>query len=113
MEMGFDHETLRTGALTGTPVTPEMLAPQAISAFDWPGLRARFIAVHALRRALISHELADDCGGSFTQAGAQVLAAARQSSSLINPTALGNLKGLQGKDASAAGLSHTGGRGQS
>ena len=99
MEMGFDPDDMLNPvrpAWADKGFSAESLAgdshPASAPLLDWSGLRARFLAAHALRRALDLSANADPAGGSFVLAGAQVLEIARQMSTPVNPTVLCNGK---------------------
>jgi hypothetical protein len=103
MDLGFDHQTL----LQGSPFAPsraaEMQPAHAVPVLDWIGLKARFIAAHALRREMHAAVLATPPGGSFVAAGAQVLDWQRKWSPDVNRTDLANVKGLSGIPTPVAG----------
>ena len=85
MELAFDHQGLNRAAqfdLAGdlNPGLP-----------DWAGIKARFLAAHALRRELAAGGSLV-AGGSFTDESAHVLAAQRESSLPVNLTASANGK---------------------
>lgn len=69
---------------------------------DWSGIKARFIAAHALRRELALTCAAEPAGGSFLAESELILAAGRvnavpgtaNSSQRVNPTASANGKPL-------------------
>jgi hypothetical protein len=108
MELGFDHQVLLQGSpfaasrVAEMPSLPTGSGP-ATSALDWAGLKARFIAVHALRREMVAERAATPPGGSFVVAGGQVLDWQRKSSPVVNPTGSGNIKGLSGIEAFVVG----------
>ena len=69
---------------------------------DWSGIKARFLAAHALRRELALAWASEPGGGSFLAESEPVLAASRGSAAInnanssraINPTASANGKPL-------------------
>ena len=71
---------------------------------DWNGIKARFLAAHALRRELLRNPDLLGAGGSFTAAAPGVLAANRQNMSGVNHTALANSKSPSAKRAACAGI---------
>ena len=98
MELGFDHQTLAR-ALDAEPQTG--------AALDWAGLRARFVAVHALRRAL-GNGHAESPGGSFIAAGSHVLAVNREVFAPVNPNASANRKATLGIELEVAAIAGQG-----
>ncbi len=70
-----------------SPVQSDVLATP-----DWFGLKARFLAAHALRREIESQGAAATAGGSFTSETAHVLASWRETSRGVNPIASANCK---------------------
>ena len=96
MEMGFDHGALRVPGDVGhdLPVQPERL--------DWRGLKARFAAAHALRRALQDGAEMQP-GGSFSTDAAGILAMNRALLSDVNPNDLANGKEPDGIEANIVG----------
>lgn len=58
---------------------------------DWAGLRARFLAIHALRRTLADHAVAPLATGSFLALGESVLTACREAPG-VNPVYSANRK---------------------
>lgn len=52
---------------------------------DWTGLRARFLAIHALRRTLAATAVTALPAGSFVLAGEAVLAECRSGGGGVNP----------------------------
>lgn len=90
MELGFDHSDLLGG----------LQSPPAESAranlLDWAGLKARFLAAHALRIELERLNAEEPPGGSFLLAGERVLSLTCSASRGVNPSALG-----KGKESSA------------
>jgi hypothetical protein len=106
MQMGFDiHEGARGSTplgqaglfgepwrADGGPAGPG-LAPVHP---DWSGIRARFVALHALRRSIESATVAAIPAGSFMAAGRAVLACARGETPAVNPICSGNGKAVAG-----------------
>jgi len=86
MDLGFDNQ-----ALLDT-VNHVVTEPGAVRHPDWTSLKARFLASHALNRALFSAAGQAAAGGSFPAAGALVLAQNRLPLSDVNLVALGNGK---------------------
>jgi hypothetical protein len=79
---------------------------------DWQEMRARLEAARLARRALGALTVrSGQAGASFDQGAARTVAAFRQASLPVNPTALGNRKPSEDIDACVAGASLTGGRG--
>jgi len=108
MELAFDHQALLQGSPFSASRAAHMLPPltgygPATSTLDWAGLKARFLAAHALRREMAAERLATPPGGSFAVAGGQVLEWQRKSSPVVNPTGSGNIKGLSGIETSVVG----------
>ncbi|MFM6931216.1 MAG: hypothetical protein ACKOUT_03110 [Novosphingobium sp.] len=66
---------------------------------DWHALKSRFLAAHALRRELAEATNGAFSGGSFTDSGADALAALREFAAAVNLTASANGKGLSAIDA--------------
>ncbi|MEO5598947.1 MAG: hypothetical protein ABIQ66_10045 [Novosphingobium sp.] len=111
MDLGFDHQKWLQSPPTSPSRTPEMAPDRTVPALDWIGLKARFIAAHALRREMLVAAQATPPGGDFVTAGEQVLDWQRKSSPDVNPTGLGNVKGLTGITTPVAGNPLVGNRG--
>ncbi len=92
MEMGFAPSSLEASSVAGA----QNARPGPL---DWQALKARFQAAHALRRELAEAANGAFSGGSFTDSGADALAALREFASAVNLTASGNGKGLSAIDA--------------
>ena len=113
MDLGFEHQALLQSSPFPASRMAEMLSPPAAPTLDWAGLKARFIAAHALRREMVEERAGTPPGGSFTAAGSQVLDWQRKLSPAVNPTGLGNVKGLSGKTTVVVGNPLPGNRGSS
>jgi len=106
MEMGYDFDDGRHGAgplpriglFAGSAPGRGDAATDGAPARhpDWAGLRARFLAIHALHRTLADGVDARLPGGAFAQAGEAVLQACRPDGRRVNPLCSAN-----GKVASA------------
>lgn len=103
MQMGYDFEDGRQTAGSALRIGgfAEPWLPRGESAEDplarepeWSGLRARFLALHALRRTLAASAVAALPAGSFILAGEAVLAACRSGGERVNSVYSGNGKGL-------------------
>lgn len=92
MEMGFAPSSLEASSVARA----QNPRPGPL---DWHAIKARFIAAHALRRELADAANGAFSGGSFTDSGADALAALREFASAVNLTASGNGKGLSAIDA--------------
>ena len=69
---------------------------------DWAGLKARFTAAHALRRAVA--EAGEHApGGNFSEDAALFFAASREASTAVNPNDLANGKALDAIDITIVG----------
>ncbi len=102
MQMGYDFESgphsadpahefgqvpgFMPGWADATPLPPEARHP------EWAGLRARFMAIHALRHELGTNADSLLPGGNFVSAGEAVLAASRQHPAAVNLTCSANGK---------------------
>jgi len=86
MDMGFDHKAWQNGR----PNT-ERAAP----AFDWHGLRARFLAAQACRGEMGFERAAPPVAGSFDAGAAASLAGYTSGKPDINPIDLGECKAEQ------------------
>jgi hypothetical protein len=101
MELAFDHLRPDSTGFSGRLLAPEGESHRA-GLPDWSGIKARFIAAHALRRELALASAAEPAGGSFIAESELVLAASRanalhneaNSSRHVNPTASANSKPL-------------------
>lgn len=97
MQMGYDFESGRQSA--GSPgriggfaepwsLRGEVDAAPPLRSIpghpDWAGLRARFLAIHALRRALATSGPAALAAGSFADAAAAVLDSCREELAGVN-----------------------------
>ena len=78
---------------------------------DWHGLRARFLAVLALREAMDDGRRTADRPGSFDPLSARLLGLAEQGLYPVNPVALSDGKSDRGTDGRVAGTPMAGGRG--
>jgi hypothetical protein len=92
MEMGFAPSSLEASSVPGA----QNARPGPL---DWQALKARFLAAHALRRELADATHGAFSGGSFTDSGADALAALREFASAVNLTASGNRKTPSANDA--------------
>lgn len=92
MEMGFAPSSLEASSVPGA----QNARPGPL---DWHALKSRFLAAHALRRELAEAANGGFSGGSFTDSGADALAALREFANAVNLTASGNGKGLSAIDA--------------
>ncbi len=101
MELAFDHVRVDSAGFSGGLTVPGCESRHA-SLPDWSGLKARFIAAHALRRELALTFAAEPAGGSFLAESEPVLAAGRGNTAQndanpsrdVNPTASANGKPL-------------------
>jgi len=106
MQMGFDFHDgaqgpglpAQTGGfavpwdLRGQPL-PGGLAPDGpLWSLDWMSLKARFAAIHALRRTIDSSQEQPVPAGGFMAAGEAVLASARGNVEAVNRLCSGNGK---------------------
>ncbi|MDE2621230.1 MAG: hypothetical protein KGL54_13800 [Sphingomonadales bacterium] len=114
MQMGYDFETSwpvadprrdplarfagRTAAAGGLAPVDSALDHAADAAVvdrlrhpDWSALRARFEAIHALRRSLASESIVAPVTGGFGTAGESVLSACREGT-VVNPVYWANGK---------------------
>jgi hypothetical protein len=104
MQMGYDFPD---GPQVPGPRTPSGGSAEAFRALgdkpwqglapaperpDWTGLRARFIATHALRRSLESAVAGAIPAGGFLAAAEAVLASARGEAAVVNRICSGNGK---------------------
>lgn len=102
MQMGFDFQDGSQGSIPLTEAgifagpwaprvspVPDGLVPGRP---DWAGLRARFAALHALRRAIDSASGALVPAGSFLAAAEAALASARGHGEVVNRLCSGNGK---------------------
>ena len=107
--MGYDFENERQTAGSGPRIgrfagpwptrgefASEGLAGASPANPDWDGLRARFLAIHALHRSLAVSGRAAVPAGSFLLAAGAVLGDCRREPTVVNPVYLGN-----GKDTSS------------
>ncbi len=101
MDLAFDHLRMdSTGFSSSIAATSGDSQRSCLP--DWNGLKARFLAAHALRRELERACAIQPAGGSFLIESEPVLAAVRgiaargsfKSSRHVNPTASGNGKPL-------------------
>ena len=100
MQMGYDFDDPRNLAGGLTPATGQAVWPaqgEGGSASirhqpDWQALRARFAAIHALRRTLEAQAGRDLPGGGFLAAGRAVLMTCRPGEQPINPFHSANSK---------------------
>jgi len=101
MQMGYDFNAARqAGESTAGPVVPAE-PPRAgdgprvdslpVRHPDWASLRARFLAIHALRQAVAPVPVASPAGGGFASAGESVLSVCRDNGP-VNPVYWANLK---------------------
>ena len=98
MELAFNHlRAFGQAAATGDGAAPGPMP-------DWNGIKARFLAAHALRRELMLNANLMTAGGSFTAAGPGVLAANRHNMLCVNHTALANGKSPSATRAAFAGI---------
>lgn len=80
---------------------------------DWPGLRARLAAAHAIRRTLLNDYAGSErIVASFAPAAAQALAVFEEDLSRVNPTGLADGKCLSGMDVNLAAQNEPGERGK-
>lgn len=110
MELAFDHLHVDS---TGFPsrIAAAAAESQRASLPDWSGLRARFLAAHALRRELALACAMQPAGGSFMDESMPVLAAGRgdaarepfNCSQDVNLTASANGKSLGANDDDVVG----------
>ena len=103
MEIEFRQEDRRTPRRQQQP-------PGEQRPLDWHGLRARFNAAHAARRAM-AEAGSGDCSGSFDQTSALALGAYVHVLLDVNRTVSPDVKRVQANDATVAGASITGDRG--
>jgi hypothetical protein len=110
MQMGFDFQDgaqglgslAETGVFAGPwglPGRPaaDGFAPGGVSRSpDWLGLKARFAALHALRRTIDSSPAPVIPAGSFMAAGEAVLASVRDRAEVVNRICSGNGKAAAG-----------------
>lgn len=102
MQMGYDFDDGRHGAIPApriglfadsAPVRGEGAAePGQGRQPDWAGLRARFVAIHALRRTLATGAESLLPYGGFAEAGQAVLHACRADGRRVNPVCSANGK---------------------
>lgn len=103
--MGYDFENERQTASSGPrigrfagpwPARGEHAADGLASASpvhpDWDGLRARFLAIHALHRSLAVSGRVAAPAGSFMLAAGAVLRDCRMEPAAVNPVYSGNCK---------------------
>lgn len=105
MQMGYDFETSWPVAdplarFAGrTAVAMDSASDEVVDAADvdhprhpdWSALRARFEAIHALRRSLANESVAVPVTGGFGTAGESVLSACREGT-VVNPVYWANGK---------------------
>lgn len=106
MDMGFDHRQWPQGAQNGAAGSDSGVMS------DWAGLRARFFAAQALRRA--SLDLAQEQSaraGSFDEMVARKLGSFEDAERAVNPNALADGKVKGGTHVDVAGASMPGDRG--
>lgn len=104
MELGFAIAPAATGT-----VRKSLAAPMG----DWPGLRARLSAAHAIRRELLGESAgAAPACGSFAPTAAQALAHSAEDLSRVNLTGLADGKAPRGMDLNLAGHDEPGERGK-
>lgn len=109
MELGFNFKQgrilrarlPRLGA-QARPWLPDMETGQEAEPLDWMGLRARFQAVHALRRSLNAAPTLPAPGGGFLAEADRVLDSCREQPFSINPISLGSGKSSAAMDAGVA-----------
>ena len=99
MDLNFDHSALCDLAGYSPSPVEHRCTP------DWPGLKARFVAAHALRREIVLQN-AVAAGGSFTSETAGVLASRRENSQRVNRNASANCKPPHANEANIAGASY-------
>lgn len=98
MQMGYDFENERQSAGSGPRIgrfaglwpardktSADGLASTAPAHPDWAGLRARFLAIHALHRSLAAFGPVGVPAGSFMLAAEAVLGDCRSAPAPINP----------------------------
>lgn len=103
MEIGIDIGNRLRNQFTPAP------GQLGESAFDWPGLRARFLAAQAARRVMLLEAEGDALrAGSFAPSAAAALAAAYDGSRLVNRNGLGDGKLPGGIAPAVAGSTLTG-----
>ena len=95
MQMGYDFDGPRkdageAGRLAGFArpfgTADEWAADVETRRPEWSALRARFVALHALRRSLADRGESAHPGGAFLDRGATVLATCRPAPSGVNLT---------------------------
>ena len=105
MQMDYDFETARKGGATAgrlggfaEPLSARggLAADSLVPHPDWAALRARFVALHALRRSFAGAGAARMPAGNFMFAAEAVLASCRNDPLAVNFVCSGN-----GKDDSA------------
>ena len=96
MDLRFDHGAMRELAGFAPPQSDDLASP------DWFGLKARFVAAHALRREFESQSAATALGGSFTSETAHVLASRRQTEQAVNLKASAICKAPHANEANIA-----------
>ena len=116
MQMGFDFQNGSQGSIplapngrfAGTWMASDNMGPDglAIGCPDWASLRARFVAIHALRRSISAVEETVPAG-SFVAAGEAVLASARGETNVVNRLCSGNGKAVFGMIAPLSPISPT------
>lgn len=121
MEMGHEFDEPRLG-----PAARERFAPFAgpwaagdepaargldLTPPDWPALRARFAALHALRQSFESHADSALVAGGFARAGEAVLASCRAGRLAVNPVCSAYGKADQGMTEAVAASHMPGDRG--
>jgi len=116
MQMGFDFQNgsqgsvprSQTGEFGGLWTARADSMPHGLvpGRPDWASLRARFVAIHALRRSMaVGNDTVP--AGSFVAAGEAVLASARGQGDVVNRLCSGNGKAVFGMIAPLSPISPT------
>jgi len=119
MQMGYDFDDPRNlaGSLAPAagnawwPGAGEGASPSTQRPPDWQALRARFAAIHALRRTLEVQASRVLPGGGFLAAGRAVLMTCRPGERPVNPFRSANSKAAAGIDCDVAASPTPGDRG--
>ena len=110
MDMGFDHRQWPQGAQYGAAGSDSAADSGVMS--DWAGLRARFLAAQALRRASLDLPQGQRAmAGSFNETVARKLGSFEDAERAVNPNALVDGKVKGGTHVDVAGASMPGDRG--
>lgn len=121
MQMGYDFDegrngpapVPRIGLFAGSAVVRAEPAAggDGLRHPEWAGLRARFVAIHALHHALAASAESLLPGGGFAAAGEAVLHACRPQWSGVNPVCSANGKGPFAIEKAVAAFPTPGDRG--